>query len=149
MKKGIALLLVFSFLIVNVFSEIIVTTEELETESIPEWATKLRRSEVITFGSLPFVTLNVSTIYSVYRYVKNDFSSDFFPNPLAKSSDASNFTTDEQTGILITSLCISLAIGITDFIIDTIKERKEEEELLRNAIPREVTITTEIAPVEE
>lgn len=148
MKKFISCVLIISFFYCNVFSEVIVTTETIEPETIPEWVSKFRRSEIITFGFLPFVTLNVSTLYSVYRYIDNDFSSDYFPNPLAKSSDASNFSTEEQKGILVTSLCLSLALGITDFVIQLIKDKKEEEEILRNSIPKEITITTEIAPVE-
>ena len=125
-RKGIALL-VLVFFAFSVFADEKHTPEPYQDDEFPSWTIDLRRSEIVTLGSLPFVTLGATIGYSFFRYAANGFNSDYLPNPLAKSSAAANLNSDEQVGIFISSGVISLIIGIVDFIIARIERRKADE----------------------
>lgn len=93
------------------------TPEPYHDNEFPQVLKDIRRFEIITLGALPFVTLQTTLGYSCYKYVQNDFSSAYFPNPFA----ASSYSQDEQIGLLFTSLGICVGIGITDLIIQLVK----------------------------
>ncbi len=141
MKNGlfrcIALILCWSFALSLGAAEPTVTIEPYTKDEFPGWLQDLRRAEIVSLGSLPFVTLSVTLGYSLYRYFSHDMNPDYFPNPFAKSSSAARLSTDEQLGILFTSLGVAAAVGITDFTITTIqrhKRNKAQEELNRGAV---------------
>lgn len=141
MKNGlfrcIALILCWSFALSLEAAEPTVTIEPYTKDEFPGWLQDLRRAEIVSLGSLPFVTLSVTLGYSLYRYFSHDMNPDYFPNPFAKSSSAARLSTDEQLGILFTSLGVAAAVGITDFTITTIqrhKRNKAQEELNRGAV---------------
>lgn len=148
MKNGlircIAVILCCSFTLSLGAAEPTVTIEPYTKDEFPGWLQDLRRAEIVSLGSLPFVTLGVTLGYSLYRYFSHDMNPDYFPNPFAKSSSAARLTTDEQLGILFTSLGVAAAVGITDFTISSIqrhKRNKAQEELNRGAV--------EIIPLDE
>ena len=97
------------------------TPEPYKPEEFPGWMHDLRRAEIITLGAMPFITFNVSLGYSFASYAMHGFDSNYFVNPFANSSDDNAYTSDEQMAIIITSLCISTGIGITDFIVHAAK----------------------------
>jgi len=101
------------------------TPEPYTDKEFPQWAKDLRRTEIISFGSLPFVTLGVSIGYGGYLYYTGVLDS--FPNPLKKSENS--FDTDQQVTILQMSLAISLGIGITDSIINFIQRTSKNRRL--------------------
>ncbi len=107
-----------------------VTIEPYTQDEFPGWLHDLRRAEIVSLGSLPFVTMGVSLGYSLYRYFSNDMNPDYFPNPFAKSSSAARLSTDEQLGILFTSLGIAAVVGMADLAISTVQrhQRKKEQE---------------------
>lgn len=114
-----------------------VTIEPYTKDEFPGWLQDMRRAEIVSLGSLPFVTLGVTLGYSLFRYFSHDMNPDYFPNPFAKSSSAARLTTDEQLGILFTSLGVAAVVGITDFTISSIqrhKWNKAQEELNRGAV---------------
>ncbi len=125
-RKVIALLILVSFSFC-VCADEKHTPEPYQDDEFPSWSIDLRRSEIVTLGSLPFVTLGSTIGYSLFRYAAKGFDSDYLPNPLAKSSAAANLNKNEQIGIFITSGVISLIIGIVDFIIARIERRKADE----------------------
>lgn len=137
-QRIIALVLCCIFLSFPIMAaEPTVTIEPYTKDEFPDWLHDLRRAEIVSLGSLPFVTLGVTLGYSLYRYFSHDMNPDYFPNPFAKSSSAARLTTDEQLGILFTSLGVSAAVGIADFTISTIQrhiKNKEEERLNQGAI---------------
>lgn len=123
--------------------EITIKFEPYTKENIPDWAHDLRRAEIITLGSLPFTTLSCTFIYSLYRYYDSGFDSTYFPNPFPSSSDDADLSTDEQIAILKYSCCFSLIVGLTDFIICTIKEKQEQkEERISNDIKNGTIVIT-------
>ena len=96
-----------------------------EEDEIPQGLKDLRRFEIITLGSMPFVTLDAAIVYNGYKYASG--KSDKF-NPLATA----NYSPDEMKRIIITSLCVSAGIGLSDYIVRLIKrkssQKKEKEE---------------------
>ena len=105
------------------------TPEPYEEDEFPSWLKDLRRAEIITLGAMPFITLNTSLCYSFGNYAFHNFDSDYFLNPFAQGSDTSSYTSGEQAGILITSLGICLGIGITDFIVHSVKRSNQKKKM--------------------
>lgn len=112
-KKIFCLILVFSFFSQIVFSEDN-TPEPYDKEEIPESLQDLRRFEIITLGSMPFVMMDSTLVYSSIRWGNRGFDSAYAPTPFPTSSSFSN---EEQMGLIFTSLGISAGIGLTDFIV--------------------------------
>ncbi|MBQ9239441.1 MAG: hypothetical protein IJ191_09075, partial [Treponema sp.] len=92
-----------------------------ERGRVPVFWQEVRRTEIVMLGSLPFVTLYTTLGFSIARYIRYDFDSAYTPNPFAKASSALAFSQEEQMKILITSLCISAGIGLTDLTIRLVK----------------------------
>ena len=105
------------------------TPEPYEEDEFPSWLKDLRRAEIITLGAMPFIPLNTSLCYSFGNYAFHNFDSDYFVNPFAQGSDTSSYTSGEQAGILITSLGICLGIGITDFIVHSVKRSNQKKKM--------------------
>ena len=146
MKKFISILLLISFsslLFANSTSP-----EPYGEDEFPDWANYLRRYEVITLGSLPFTTMTVTTIYTLYRYIDNDFDKNYIPNPLALTSSAANLDSDEQKLILLTAIGTSIVAGTVDLIIHVIKKEKAKK---KNAqiFERDVIIQNKIDELNE
>lgn len=111
-----------------------VTIEPYTEDEFPGWLQDVRRAEIVSLGSLPFVTLGVTLGYSLYRYFSNDMNPDYFPNPFAKSSSAARLSTDEQLGILFTSLGLAAVVGIADFTVSSIQRyQREKAEIRQNS----------------
>jgi hypothetical protein len=104
------------------------TAAPYEKDEFPVFLHDLRRFEIITLGSLPFVTLDTSLAYSTVRYVRHDFDSAYTPS-LASSA---TFDSDEQIGIILTSIGISVGIGITDYIIHLVKRTSKNRKRAQN-----------------
>ena len=92
------------------------TPVSLEEDEIPQSLQDLRRFEIITLGSMPFVTLDAAIVYNGYKYAAG--KTDRF-NPLATA----DYNPAEMKTIIITSLCVSTGIGITDYVIRLIKRK--------------------------
>ena len=118
----LSLLMNFSF---NVFADNNSNATNENSDEIPQSLQDFRRFEVITLGSMPFVTLDVTLGYSIEQYMEElaKGNKPSFPNPFKTSSNG-GYTDDEIKGIIITSLCISLGIGLTDLIVRVIKRNK-------------------------
>lgn len=93
---------------------------------LPSWVKDVRRAEIITFGSLPFTTLGVTLAYSLYRYAANDFKAAYIPNPFPLSSSEAKLDTSEQIGIISAAAVLSVAIGLTDFIVIKVNENRKK-----------------------
>ncbi len=104
------------------------TAEPYKDDEFPQFMKDARRTEIITLGAMPFVTLTTTWGYSVIRYCQNDFSSDYIPNFFAKSN---SYTEDEQKTILLTAVGISVGIGLTDLIVNLIKRDIKKKKLLK------------------
>ena len=99
------------------------SAEPYTEDEFPRWAYDVRRTEIITFGSLPFVTIAVTLCYGTYLYMNGTLDS--FPNPLDKSSDS--FSSGQQLKILGMSVGASCALGAADLIVSLIKSKKKSD----------------------
>ncbi|MBP3710569.1 MAG: hypothetical protein J6I73_09270 [Treponema sp.] len=120
------------------------TPEPYGEDEFPQFMKDLRRAEIISFGALPFVTLTSTLVYSGIRWGKHGFDTNYFPNPFAKSSDANGFSQQEQIGILLTSVGISVGIGLTDLIVNVVKRKVAKKKRLREEAERAPVIITPI-----
>ena len=80
----------------------------------------LRRFEIITLGAMPFVTMDTAIIFNGIKFASG--KSQTF-NPLATA----DYTPQEMKTVILTSLCISAGIGITDFVIRIIKRNHKNK----------------------
>lgn len=122
-------LIIFSYSLVA-FAEPTVEIEPYTQDEFPSWAQDIRRTEIVTLGSLPFTTLGVTLGYSLYRYASNGFNPEYIPNPFAKSSTGS-LSSKEQIGIVLTSVGISAVIGLVDLTIRLIQRSAAKKEAIR------------------
>lgn len=140
MKKIIAFLLMISFLYLPIFSQQNNSNLVYTDEDFPSWAKNLRRAEIVTLGALPFTTLLASLGYSLYGTLFQDKS---FVNPLAKGS-FSPYSEEEIKGLLITSISLSLCVGITDIVVNTIKTHKKRSDIEDSfSLGEDIQINTE------
>jgi hypothetical protein len=131
MKKTLVFFLIISFSFSLLWADN--SPEPYAKDEFKPWMKQLRRSEIVTLGSLPFTTLTTSLGYSFYRYAANDFDSAYFPNPFSPSQ--ANLSTEEQKQVLFISLSASLLVGIIDFSISMIKQNKVKEEKVKISEP--------------
>ncbi len=120
------------------------TAEPYSILEFPDWAQQIRRTEIITLGSLPFTTLSVTTAYSVFRYAKNNFNPDYIPNPLAKSSSAANLNEEEQKNIVIAAVSVSALVGLVDLVITIIKNAKKSKTTDQSELPDSIVINKKL-----
>ena len=90
------------------------TPEPYNEDEFSQGLKDLRRFEVITLGAMPFITLDSTIVYNGYKYATG--KAEKF-NPLATA----DYSQQEMEKIIITSLCVSAGIGLSDYIINLIK----------------------------
>lgn len=94
-----------------------------EENEFPMWAHELRRAEIITFGSMPFVSIGVTLGYGLFLYARQEIPS--IPNPF--SSRSSSFTADQTRNIVLMTAGISIGYGLTDFLINHIRRKNYDK----------------------
>lgn len=117
-KKIIVVILIFSQ-IMPVFSSEDNKNPVNLNDNIPQSLSDLRRFEIVTLGAMPFVTLDTMIVHSGVKYLKTGV----FVNPM---SPTNGYSEKEVKQIILTSLGISVGIGITDFIVNIIKRNKNK-----------------------
>lgn len=138
-KSTIFFLLIFSLFFVNHGFCEDTNPKPYEKEEFPGFLHDLRRAEIITLGAMPFVTFNIALGYSFSNYAIHGFNSSYFVNPFANSSDENAYSSDEQLAIIVSSLCISAGIGLTDFIVHSAK-RNRIQKILKNKNNKSIEI---------
>ena len=133
-KTIFATIIIFLFIAVpNCFCQTNTTPEPYSDDEFPQFMLDLRRFEIITLGAMPFVTLDSAIVYNGYKYVTG--KTDKF-NPLATA----DYSQKEMEKIIITSLCVSAGIGVSDYIINLVK---------RNSIKKRQRMQTTNIMIEE
>ena len=123
MKKSLLLLLIISLFSQNLFADTSSTStipKAYDDDEFPQALLDLRRFEIITLGSMPFVMLDTTLAYSAYKYASGKSTSFNFLN-------SSSYDKDETKKIILTSLGISASIGLTDFIVRLVKRSKAKK----------------------
>lgn len=119
-----------------------------EPGEFPAWQHDLRRSEIIAFGALPFVTFISSIGYDLFRFVDNDFEDAYLPWPMKKKDIAIPLSETEQKNILFMSAGISIGFAVFDFIMNTVKRAHTEKLLKENALLYNGIIVEPVLPEE-
>lgn len=89
----------------------------------PQWARDVRRTEIITLGSLPFVTIWTALGYSLAVYGE-------FRNPLDRS--AGSFTEEDQKRVFAISAGACVALGLADLVFSLVaRSSRRREEAVR------------------
>jgi hypothetical protein len=122
--KTIAFLLVFVLLSGPIFAADPVVIEPYTKDEFPSWAKDLRRAEIITLGSLPFVTLTVTLAYSLVGWSASGFTENT-PSLFSRTTDSS-MTEDDQLLILGISLGVSVVLGLVDLFVNIHKRKKTQ-----------------------
>ena len=78
----------------------------------PQWSKDLRRTEIITLGSVPFVTLWTTLGYSMAVYGE-------FRNPMSTNTD--DFTESDKKKIIAMTGGICLGLGLFDLAVTLVK----------------------------
>ena len=100
--------------------------------AFPQWAKDVRRTEIITFGSLPFVTIWATIAYSEYEYGE-------FHNPLDKSADG--FSPEDQKAIMQIAAVTCLGLGLADLTITLVRRALAKRRNERRRPLDAITIT--------
>ena len=132
------------------------TPEPYKEDEFSQPFKDLRRFEIITLGAMPFINLDSAIVYNGYKFATGKVEKF---NPLATA----DYSQKEMEKIIITSLCISAGIGITDYVINLIKRQKiknrlklqenskisieENPDAVRIPLPEETEQETESEPV--
>mgnify|MGYP001806204254 CR=1 FL=1 len=103
-----------------------------EKDEFPDWVKDLRRAEIISFGSLPFVTFFASIYYDVYRYYDHNQEPGYEPWPFKNSNTAVGLSEDEQKKLVLVSAGISVGVAVFDYgfraIRRAIRNKKAERD---------------------
>ena len=99
--------------------------EPYDLSEFPQWTKDLRRLEIVSLGSVPFVMFTVTTTFSSYLYFSGE--SEQFINPFSRSS----YSEGDQMKIFFLSLGTGAFIGLTDLTINIIKRRIERKKTMR------------------
>ena len=115
--KKVFFLTIFLFAVNNCFCQSNTnktTPEPYNEDEFSQGLKDLRRFEIITLGAMPFITLDSAIVYNGYKYATG--KAEKF-NPLATA----DYSQKEMEKIIITSLCVSAGIGLSDYIINLVK----------------------------
>lgn len=113
------------------------TPEPYTADEFPLWAHELRRFEILTFGSLPLVTMLSFWTYDINRSMKHPGDQRYYPWPVKKAGIAVPLTEKEQKKIFFTSVGISIGIALTDICIRAIIRSVKEKKMVRENLIQE------------
>lgn len=116
-KNTLTLLLILTLCSTFLYSQESEIAVPYKPDEFPQWAVDLRRTEIITIGSFPLSFMFTAIIYDVAKFA-SDSSIPF----------GSSRSQDDIKNMLLISGGVSLAVGLTDFIIQQVKRSKIEKE---------------------
>lgn len=95
--------------------------EPYDPEEFEPWMRDLRRAEIVTLGAFPLVLAFTALVYGPIRFLARSIEAGavdlryapwFFAPP-----DAPQFTNDENTGIILTAVGLSIVVGVIDLVL--------------------------------
>ncbi len=101
---------------------------EYEEDEFTPWMLKLRRGEIILFGSMPFSVFFASLGYDVYRYAvhfSEDTRSAYAPWPF-RGANSIPYTVNESAGVMIGALAASVLFALGDFVLGEISAKRSQ-----------------------
>lgn len=124
------IIFIFSLVFVSFSLNAQNTPKPYSDDEFSQTAKDIRRFEIISLGAIPFITFDAILIYSTIQWGRSNFEGGF-PNPFSAKNYLSQ---DEITGIILTSIGISIGIAITDLIINKIKRNKIDQQQKKNIL---------------
>ncbi len=100
--------------------------ESYAKDEFPPWLTLLRRSEIIFVGSIPFTLFLSFEVYDVYRFFANGLDARYSPWPFGASRGIA-YTQQEQIGVALASLVLSMGVTVADYILGLSHEGRESD----------------------
>lgn len=122
------------------------TPAPYEENEFPLWVHELRRFEILTFGSLPLVTMLSFWTYDISRSIKHQGDERYYPWPIKKAEIAIPLTSTEQKKVFFTSVGISAGIALTDIIVRAIIRSVREKKMVKENIIQDSYI--QLLPIE-
>ena len=112
-------------------------------DEFPAWLGDIRRTEIIAFGSLPFVTFLTSIGYDCYRWSSHDYASGYRPWPFKDSSNSVALTDQEQINMLLISAGVCVGVAVFDYGFRAVSRmiREGQAEKHNRSIPDPIQIT--------
>lgn len=128
-----AFIVLLLFTVSQLYAEDDTLPAPYKPEEFPQWTLDLRRAEVVTVGSFPLTFMLTALVYDISYYAIDygNYSSD--PDSYDRATYGTHRTQDDIKKLLLISGGLSLTVGITDFIINKIRQnRKEKAEQEKN-----------------
>lgn len=116
------------------------TPEPYSKDEFPLWQRELRRFEIITLGSLPFITMFSFWGYDIVRSIQHKGDPAYYPWPMKRSDIAVPMTSDEQMKVFFTAVGVSVGIALFDVCFRAIKRSIDNKKLERENIITEDAI---------
>lgn len=123
------------------------TPEPYGIEEFTTWQKDLRRFEIISFGSLPFVTFLSFWAYDIIRSAQHKGDPGYAPWPVKNPETAVPLSENEQKNIFFASIGISVGIALIDFSVRAIKRdiARKRKRVLEEKEPAVI----ELIPIED
>ena len=134
MKKEPALLLFLLFILISGLcaqttpADPNMTSTEFDMTGFPQWAKDLRRGEIVTFGSFPFVYFFTNFGVDLYRCATNDWDRRYAPWPF---DAAGSFSKTQQERFMTLGIAAggAVLIAVIDYSIERYKRSAREREI--------------------
>jgi hypothetical protein len=97
-------------------------------EEFPDWTHTLRRAEIVAIGVFPIAFFVTNLSYGLIRFAIKKFNTAYAPWFFAPP-DAPPLSGTEKTGLLLTSIGISLTISLVDFLL---KEKETSKKTIQS-----------------
>ncbi|MBB6478986.1 hypothetical protein [Spirochaeta isovalerica] len=127
-SRIIAFVLLVSFTSMACFGQETDIPAPYRPDEFPQWTLDLRRAEIVTFGSFPLSFMVTALVYDLTYLAIDSYNYNNDSNLYDRASFASHRTQDDITRLLLISGGVSLTIGLADFIINKVKQKKAERE---------------------
>ena len=104
------------------------TSSQFDTTGFPQWGKDLRRAEIITFGSFPFVYFVVNFGVDTWRMATHDWDRQYGPWPF-DSAGSLDKTQDERFMTLGLAIGGSVLFALIDYAIVRYKRSAKDREI--------------------
>ncbi len=104
--------------------------EPYDPEEFPTWLVKLRRFEVVAFGTFPAALLFSNLGYTLYRFIEASIqggavTGEEVPVPFGIGG-ADALTQEERRGVITVSVSLSAAVALIDLILGYVHDDPEQ-----------------------
>jgi hypothetical protein len=95
-----------------------------ELNEFPGWSLKLRRGEIIAFGTLPITFLVTFFAYDIIRFGVHGWDTEYSP---FSNSIVKDYSFEEKVGLVTAACSLSVVIAVIDYWIGEVQHKKKEK----------------------